>query len=216
MIEVPYTVRPIEVWPGPQTTDRGFSPFRADLSSTLGLLESELRAVGATHAFLQVACRPGDIRVDGRLRRNASRPDHPGIILTFEDLKGNVVNLPCDTYRDWRDNLRGIALSLKALRAVDRYGVTKSGEQYRGFTALPAEGGSSGRMNVQQALEVLIDVAEDPVHTPDDLRVDPVLARGVYVAAAKKAHPDQHGGDGRRMTVLTEAKSVVDEYHKIR
>jgi hypothetical protein len=35
-------------------------------------------------------------------------------------------------------NSRSIGLELEALRAIDRYGITKQGEQYVGFKALPS------------------------------------------------------------------------------
>lgn len=48
-----------------------------------------------------------------------------------------------DTCVLWQHNVRSIALGLEALRAVDRYGITKRGEQYAGFTgALPAGRGA--------------------------------------------------------------------------
>ena len=40
-------------------------------------------------------------------------------------------------------NLRSIALGLKALRAVDRYGVSRRGEQYAGFRAALTAGGNA-------------------------------------------------------------------------
>jgi len=44
----------------------------------------------------------------------------------------------CD--EDWRHNVRSIALGLEALRAVDRYGISRRGEQYAGFRAALASG----------------------------------------------------------------------------
>ena len=35
----------------------------------------------------------------------------------------------------WQHNLRSIALGLEALRAVDRYGISRRGQQYAGFRA---------------------------------------------------------------------------------
>lgn len=40
------------------------------------------------------------------------------------------LSYPCDTFTTLQDNLRVIALALEALRMVDRYGVTRRGEQY--------------------------------------------------------------------------------------
>ncbi len=41
----------------------------------------------------------------------------------------------------WQADVGAIALALTALRAVDRYGVSRRGEQYTGWRALPATSG---------------------------------------------------------------------------
>jgi hypothetical protein len=40
----------------------------------------------------------------------------------------------------WQHNIRSIALGLEALRAVDRYGISRRGEQYAGFRAALTSG----------------------------------------------------------------------------
>jgi hypothetical protein len=105
------------------------------------LLERELRALRAKNIVIQAAVTDQDIRNDGWLRANA-RPEHPGVILTFDSRHGPL-SYPCDAFNDWQANVRAIALALEALRKVDRYGVTKRGEQYTGWKALPAAGRSS-------------------------------------------------------------------------
>ena len=47
-----------------------------------------------------------------------------------------------DACEDWRHNVRSIALGLEALRAVDRYGISRRGEQYAGFRAALTSGGA--------------------------------------------------------------------------
>lgn len=48
-----------------------------------------------------------------------------------------------DACEDWRHNVRSIALGLEALRAVDRYGITRKGEQYAGFRAALTAGSAA-------------------------------------------------------------------------
>lgn len=45
-----------------------------------------------------------------------------------------------DTCVYWQHNVRSIALGLEALRAVDRYGISKRGQQYAGFRAALGSG----------------------------------------------------------------------------
>lgn len=83
-----------------------------------------------------------DIRLDGQIRASAPVPEHPGVILAFDARKlmdnfaGSKGGL--SFVQDHYDNLRSIALTLEALRTVDRYGGTEHGEQYQGFRTLPS------------------------------------------------------------------------------
>ncbi len=132
-----YTVRPLAQWPYPQSVarERKRSPFRATLTATHRLLAAELQHLQAKNVVLQIDVPDRMIRVDGALRSDA-RADTPRLILSFDSRFGPL-SYPCDRFEEWQDNLRAIALSLEHLRAVDRYGVTKRGEQYSGWTALP-------------------------------------------------------------------------------
>jgi hypothetical protein len=135
----------------------------------MALLARELRQLGAKNIVVQAAVTDADIRLDGKLRANAY-PEHPGVILTF-DSKFGPLSYPCDRFTTYQDNLRAIALALEALRKVDRYGVTKRGEQYTGWKAIPAKtGGDPGRGH-----EIIREY-------------------GSVKAALLATHPD-HGGD---------------------
>lgn len=134
------TVKPIIDWPGKMTRTRQRSNFSSTHSATLSLLATEMKMINAKDPILQVAIPRGKFRIDGRPYADA-RPEHPGVILTFSTKHG-ALSYPCDRFNHWQDNLRAIALSLEALRKVDRYGVTKSGEQYKGFLAIEAPTGS--------------------------------------------------------------------------
>ena len=54
------------------------------------------------------------------------------------DTKGGPLLFVCGRFTTWQDNLRAIAKTMEALRAVKRWGATQSDEQYTGFRALPA------------------------------------------------------------------------------
>jgi hypothetical protein len=129
----------VVAWPGARTLDhrRARSKFATPYAKTLTLLEREIRQLGGRDILLQTFHPPADIKLDGWPRASANRPRDPGVIVTFANSKRETLSFPCDRYTQWEDNLRAIALSLEALRTVDRYGVTRTGEQYRGFAALP-------------------------------------------------------------------------------
>jgi hypothetical protein len=123
-----------------------WAPFRASWSATVDTLAKELRAHGARRAVLEIDMREQDFRNDGLPRANASAAT-PAVVLSFKATKvpGEPdLRYEVGTYAHWQDNVRAIALGLEALRAVDRYGVTRRGEQYAGWKQLPAGVGSDG------------------------------------------------------------------------
>lgn len=171
------TFRPIAGdWPGELRRNRRRSQFDTPWGRTLTLLTTELGYLGAKNIVFQIAVDERDIRVDGRPRAKA-RAEHPGVILAF-DSKFGPLKYATDTFDRWEDNVRALALSLEALRKVDRYGVSTRGEQYTGWRALPAG-------------------SDDTHGIPDAATAREYLER-VYGGDVKRAlmetHPDR-GGD---------------------
>lgn len=211
--------RPIQAWPGALTPDakRKESPFKATFPETLKVLNLELEMLGAHEVVIELALTEADIRIDGWPKATA-RPSHPGVILSFDSRHGDLRYFT-DTfansrvwrkgrdgagYQDmpgWHANLRAIALGLEALRKVDRYGITRKGEQYTGWRALTQ--GSEAPMSRAEALTFLADSAGLTL-----------LAAGrdierAYRAAAKRLHPDA-GGNEAGFARLTKAKALLD------
>lgn len=136
-----YTVRPIEKWPWSHRS-RQRSRFQASWPSTEALLRREIYQLGGNSVVLQLDVRERDIRIDGELRADA-RPNSPDVIISFHSSKlGLHLSYPCDAFWSWQDNVRAVALGLEHLRAVERYGITRRGEQYTGWAGLP-EGGTT-------------------------------------------------------------------------
>lgn len=201
MRSISITFRPIERWPKPMTRFRQRSRFKASYSQTLDLLDRELWHVGAKQVVLQMALQPSDIRVDG-LPRASAKPSHPGVILAFQTKRGPL-SFPCDTYDRYEDNLRAIALSLEALRSVDRYGVTGNGEQYRGWERLPPPETHEG-WTLEQA-QAFIDQVNDG-QADWSIRVH---AENAIRRAEMKTHPDIQGGDAEKFKLVQHARIVI-------
>lgn len=206
-------VAPIREWPGEMTRTRRYSPFRGKrtingkvhtnaevpLTQTLSDLTRELREIRAKELELLVAIPPGQKwRQDGRPRADAT-PTHPGVIPSFEIPKVGRVSYPCDTFTTWEANLRGIVLALEALRKVNRYGVVKHGEQYRGFLAIEATAAPAGFSSREDALMFLAGVT--------GMRYADHPAINLVRAAQRMTHPDR-GGDATvfQRVSLAEAK----------
>jgi hypothetical protein len=179
---------PILSWPGAGTPParRERSRFKSSYAKTLALLERELGRIQASHVLIQAWFRADQIRNDGWPYARAT-PRDVGVILTFTR-GGQVVSMPCDRFDSFDDNLRAIGLSLEALRMVDRYGVTRNGEQYRGFTSLPSA--APAAEDLDSDLELLARLSG---LTEGELRRQFDALRTAYTVAARKTHPDLGG-----------------------
>jgi hypothetical protein len=185
--------------PRPVTTDRRPSGvFRASWDDTLRLLLDETGQLGRTGpVVLQLDADRSDIRVDGMLRARA-HVEHPGVVVSFTSRFGPLT-YATDAYEQrwsgdltgWQANVRAVALSLTALRAVDRYGVSRTGEQYTGWRALPAGTGAQpvGGVTADQALAMLRHHAgiTDPAVLAD---LEPAA---LLRMARLRTHPDRGG-----------------------
>lgn len=196
-----YTTRPI--------SDRSafsgkheYSRFTVAWSQSLDLLEREYKMLRGRDLVIEVDVREQDIRNDGMIRANA-RPDSPAVRLAFESKHGPLL-YSCDRYKaplwrldnhqhmtDWQHNVHAIAKTLEALRAVERYSASLSGEQYRGYLRI----GSAAEVmefftpeSARAYLESFIGA------TPPD---DVVLVH----LAKRKAHPDTGGSADQWHTV---------------
>ena len=113
------------------------APFSAPWSRTVELLARELRMLKPKTTILEIDLRERDFRIDGLPRADrTARTD--GIVLTMLKTRhGHDLRYEVAEFDRWQDNVRAVALGLEALRAVDRYGVTRLGQQYAGWKALP-------------------------------------------------------------------------------
>lgn len=204
-------VRPLTTWPGQLTAThkQRRSPFSAPLGSTLSTLRTELASLSARHPILEVAIPPEQFRLDGRPRADA-RAVHAGVVLSLPTTSVGPLRYATDTFDTWQSNLRAIALGLEALRRVDRYGITRRGEQYTGFRALPPGGipmPAGAAMDIDTAYTVLADAAG--VGSQTVRTSDPGQIRDLYRKASRRVHPDA-GGSTAEFQRLQEAMRVID------
>lgn len=206
---------PISKWPNSPTplANQRESTFRASYTDTLDLLATELRKLNAHNITIQAFFKESDIRNDG-WPRSSAEPTQSGVIVGFDKREWNAakgrwditaIAFPCDTFTTFDDNLRAIALALEALRKLDRYGVTQSGQQYTGWAQLPAAENSkefefSGRASA---------IAFLTLHGAMDIRNDGDVERA-YRRAAAKLHPDnQTTGNHEAFMLLHKAKEMA-------
>lgn len=171
------------------------SPFSAPWTTTVELLANELRHLKAERIACELALGESDLRVDGLPRANA-RLASPAVRLSFES-KWGPLRYETGEYGDtswrrqpgWQANVRAIALSMEALRKVDRYGVSKRGEQYVGWKAIAQTSG--GFQSREQAERWIAE-------------------HGGYREAARALHPDnRETGDEEEFKKLQQARALV-------
>jgi hypothetical protein len=200
---VTYTIRPIS----DRTRFTGKhqrSNFDTPWPATEDLLMREVRHLGGRHLVIEADFTESDIRIDGRVRASA-RPSTPAIRIAFESVHGPLT-YATDRFSTWQDNVRAIALGLEALRKVDRYGITKKGEQYAGWKALP--GGNNAWapvMDVDLAWATIGSYGEGPI-AQQRANGD---ARAAYRKARAATHPDRHGGDRELWDLVEQAATVL-------
>lgn len=158
--------RALPAWPYSKRT-RQPDRFQTSWARSLDKLEREIEHLGGRDVLIGVVTDPKYLRLDGGLKSDW-KPLRSGVEVSFEARGGRRVTFHTDAYPSVHANLHAIALGLEALRAVDRYGITETGEQYAGFAMLPAgTRAERGRQLVEAA--------------------------GGVTEALKKHHPD-HGG----------------------
>lgn len=173
------TYRPLQQPWGqdPTKTRRPRSTFKADWNDTMALLDRELGLLKASAVVLQLDVTEDQIRLDGVLRANTT-PGFPGVRL-IADTRMGTLSWQTDSCVFWRHNVRSIALGLEALRAVDRYGITNAGEQYKGWLQL--EAGPS----FESPRELLWRIGQAPTSATEE---------HAWRLARAAAHPDRQGG----------------------
>lgn len=214
---------PIVRWPGKPNTDRQNARFKSSYTATLRLLKDELAKIDAREVIIQAFFREGQIRQDGWPKANCN-PEHPGVILTFKKPAGEAyvkngrrvravlpLSFPCDTYFYMEHNLHAIALSLAALRAVDRYGVTQNAEQYSGWKQIAAP--SAFGFDSKEDAAAFMAAQSGFSQTPEDIRLliaKPEYQHMAYRDAAKRLHPDSPTGSHELFFKLNQAKAVLE------
>jgi hypothetical protein len=164
-VPIYFEFRPIESWPaGTERTpvgERRVSKFKASLSETIDLLDSEMRLVGAQRGAVEIAISSRELSAVGVPFAGYKAKD-PAVILKYIDEQGVAITMPCDTFFTWQENLRAIALTVRNLRKCEDYGAVRRGQQFRGFAALPAV--TTSALSYEQAAKTALRLALHNTH----------------------------------------------------
>ncbi len=165
----PRTVDPVQSRFGGGYHQKGLTLHKARVR-----LNREIRLLGGEEIIISTNMRT---RQDGGVFSNAKEPSDSGIAVYFK-LDGQSVVLSCDRWRTVKENTHAIALSVSAMRGLDRWGVSEILKRvFTGFAALPAPPESDQWWRILNI---------DRESTTEEIRK-------VYRQLIKKAHPDVGG-----------------------
>lgn len=167
-----------EGWPRTQYPE--YSRFSTSLVSARNEVLDELQRLGASDYTISSNLQ---LLANGMIASRQPRLQDTGVAVYFT-LDGEQKCIPSDKYVTAEDNLHAVALTIKALRGLERWGTGQIMKAaFRGFTALPETAGQ-GVPTVLTWFETLGLSANAPV---EDIRE-------AYRELAKTHHPDV-GGD---------------------
>jgi len=211
MIEVSFRYR--EKQPIKSLSKEGIRSARSSRpgwSKAFELLRYELARIDAADVVIEAGYKPNQVRADGWPYSNAV-PEHHQVRVSFRR-SGVSMSFFQGGFSSGADavayNVWLIGMTLQCLRAVDRYGCTQGGEQYRGWAQLPPGKPSIAAhewASVEDAMRFLSKVGDGAV-----LSVLPADLPRVYRAAARKAHPDT-GGSEDLMARVNRAKDFIEK-----
>lgn len=193
---------------------RDNSPFGKTWTQIQTILERELRFLNyrVGSVVLMTAHTPFDVRNDGKLRADARKPEHPGVVLLFDVFNSTAkryekMSFECDKFTDWKANVRAIADALEALRKVDRYGVTgggKSNAHYEGYKALP----EAEHLDFHAALMFL---AEHSSYGLIHIQTTHTIFKDAVRQAKLKLHPDKPTGSHELFIKLQKSIEILEK-----
>ena len=118
----------------PRTNPRQKGPYRTGLPTALNNLRSELRQLGGD------ACARS-LLLSSNVTLGQDTPTDPGVVAYFT-WEQQPLAMPCDRWGTVAHNVQAIALTLEAMRAMERHGAKHMiRAMFQGFKALPAPTG---------------------------------------------------------------------------
>jgi len=194
-------------WARTPASKRRRGQFRTTLGAARDNLLDELARMDATHI---VVSTDQPLRRDGNFYASTTEKlDDPGVAAFFQ-WRGKPYALACDSYESLHANVRALALTIAAMRAIERHGATQLLERaVSGFAALPA--GEDGP--AADPWWTVLNVPKLGTYEPQEIAQDPHhpmrapllhFVEANYRELLKVHHPDR-GGSVEEMARLNRA-----------
>lgn len=112
------------------------SRFKTGFGAARVKLSAEIQRMGGTGVIISTNV---PLRNDGMPRASAPEPKDSGVAVYFR-YKGKDMVFACDKFRYSRENIYAIAMTIDALRGIERWGASDMMERaFSGFKALAAQ-----------------------------------------------------------------------------
>lgn len=161
------------------------SRWKTNLNEALKFLRSQLNLFGGTDLVLSSNCSLG-----------SENHSDPGVCAYFR-YNGKTMAIPCDRWDKVAHNVKAIAMTIEAIRGMERWGAKAMIEaMFTGFVALP-------EMNSESVWQVLGLERHDPAIITEQDVLD------AYHELAKAKHPDKPGGSTADFVELCKAKDLA-------
>jgi len=177
------TAYPLQ-WPKawPKTEIKQDSRFRQTLSAALNKLKDECKRLGGKELVLSSNYVLG-----------TEHPKESGVVAYF-NLDQKPIAIPCDRWRAVEDNVYAIAMTIEAMRGMERWGAKHMiTAMFSGFKSLPEKSGGKNPHAIL-GLSMLNPTAEQ--------------ITAAYKQKAKTAHPDA-GGSAEAWAELRDAHDLL-------
>ena len=165
-------------WPAgwPRTPIRVSGAYRTTLAGALKNLRDQVRLLAGQGAA-------DSLVLSSNCTLGSERPADPGVVAFFMFDKQQVA-IPCDRWLTVEQNVQAIALTIEAMRAMERHGARHMIKaMFQGFMALPAPNDWRAALGNPKTLE---------------------QAEAAWRDAMRTAHPDR-GGDATKAAALNAA-----------
>lgn len=178
-------------WPATPAQSRQRSSFKTETPRALNNLKRELQLMGAK-----------DVVLSSNYTLGVENPKEPGVCAYFQwcpepnkfPQQFMPMAIPCDRWNRICDNIQAIALTVEAMRGMERWGARHMIKaMFSGFKQLPA-GDTEAWWKV--------------LGLPPDATLEQI--RSNYTAMVKKHHPD-HGGSHDEFVRIQHAYEVATE-----
>jgi hypothetical protein len=195
VITIPTSAHPLR-WPAAVRRTRDPEPSRFKGATIAGEIEIIRRAVALIGGKNLVISSNVPLKANG-----APYSEEPGrgvdagvaVYWAMPNDTGTLVPhaMPCDRWRTVADNLHAVALSLEAMRGLDRWGAVTVSQAFAGFAALPPGSSETPARDWREVLGAPPWGGAWPADLGDEDTLG--LARNRYRRAMAAVHPDRGG-----------------------